>query len=185
MRLRHTKALIRVAIFLMSTGASGVLDVTAVSGETTVVKALTHYRGNASATIQKGKITNPGVAAQRLYNAWKKRSKKAALKVASSAAVSKLFSIKWRPMKFKGCTNTGGSFECIYRDAGLDLDLAMVIEGGASAGYHVESISFSSEAASLPATRPLVMSAQWLEQFSDLTDGVYEAFKARERTPQL
>ncbi len=153
MRLRNTKAFIRVAIFLMSTGASGVLNVTALSGESTSVKALTHYSGNASATIQKGKITNPSVAAQRLYNAWKKKSKKAALKVASSAAVSKLFSVKWRLMKFKGCTNTGGSFECIYRNAGLDLDLAMIIEGGASAGYHVESLSFSTEAASLPVER--------------------------------
>lgn len=118
--------------------------------------ALTRYERESVrtlATIQKGKITDPGVAAQRLYGAWKKNSKKAALKVASTEAVSKLFSTKWRPMKFKGCQNTGGSFECIYHDAKNDFDLAMVIEGGMSAGYHVESLSFSSEAASLPAER--------------------------------
>lgn len=154
MRLRNINAFIRVAIFLLSAGIGGVLNVTAGSGESPSVKASTHYNGNASAKTQKGKITNPSVAAQRLYNAWKKKSKKAALKVASPAAVSKLLSVKWRPMKFKGCHNTGGSFECIYTDAGLDLDLAMVIEGGASAGYHVESVSFSSEAAFLPVLRP-------------------------------
>ena len=122
-------------VFLLMTGASPALS------------------GSASATIQKGKITDPSVAAQRLYNAWKKRSKKAALKVASPGAVSKLFSVKWRTMKFTGCQNTGGSFECIYHDAKNDLDVAMIIEGGASAGYHVESLSFSSEAAFLPFER--------------------------------
>src|SRR5438552_3622176 len=63
-------------VFLLMTGASPALS------------------GSASASIQKGKITDPSVAAQRLYNAWKKRSKKAALKVASPGAVSKLFSVK-------------------------------------------------------------------------------------------
>ena len=112
-------------VFLLMTGASAALG------------------GSASATIQKGKITDPSVAAQRLYNAWKKKSKKAALKVASPAAVNKLFGAKWRLMKFKGCRNTGGSFECTYRDTKLGLDLAMEVEGGASAGYHVESRSLS------------------------------------------
>ena len=130
MFLRNIKAFVWVAVLLLGTNA------------------------NAAAVIQKGKITNPRVAAQRLYNAWKMKSRKAGLKVASSEAVSKLFSTKWRPMQFRGCQNTGGSFECIYRDAKLDLDVAMVVEGGASAGYHVESVSFSSEAARLPAFRP-------------------------------
>ena len=141
MFLRNLKAFVWMAVFLLGTNAS------------------------ATPVIQKGKITNPSVAAQRLYSAWMKKSKKAALNVASSEAVSKLFSTKWRPMKFKGCQNTGGSFECIYRDAKLDLDLAMVVEGGASAGYHVESVSFSSEAACLPGARPQLVSLFWLEQF--------------------
>ncbi|MBA3765949.1 MAG: hypothetical protein H0W99_02970 [Acidobacteria bacterium] len=116
-----------------------------------------------AAMIQKGKITNPSVAARRLYNAWKKKSRKAGLKVASSAAVSKLFSTRWRPMQFKGCQNTGGSFECVYHDPKIDLDIAMVIEGGASAGYHVESVSFSSEAALIQDERPQSISLLWPE----------------------
>jgi hypothetical protein len=124
-----------------------------VLGVVLIFLTVINLNTRAAATIQKGKITNPRVAAQRLYNAWKTKSKKAGLKVATAEAVSKLFSVKWRPMKFKGCQNTGGSFECIYTDAKIDLDVAMIVEGGASAGYHVESVSFSSEAAFLPAAR--------------------------------
>ncbi|MBA2732105.1 MAG: hypothetical protein H0U54_04345 [Acidobacteria bacterium] len=142
-------------------GLSVALNINAASGSATassaIAKASTvHEREpwSAAATIQKGKITNPRVAAQRLYNAWKKKSKKSALKAAAPAAVGKLFSVKWRPMKFKGCHNTGGSFDCIYRDSKLDLDISMVVEGGASTGYHVESVSFSTEAVFAPAPRP-------------------------------
>jgi len=83
------------------------------------------FNSNASATVQKGKITNPSVAAQRLYSAWKKKNKRAALKVATPVAVSKLFSVKWRTMRFKGCQNTAGSFDCLYHDLKLGLDLTM------------------------------------------------------------
>lgn len=115
---------------------------------------LTVISAKSYRTFQAGKITSPTVAARRLYNAWKVRNRRLALKVASPEAVSKLFSVRWRPMRLRGCENDNGSFECIYRDAKLDLDLAMVVEGGASAGYHVETVSFSSEAAFLPVDNP-------------------------------
>ena len=90
----------------------------------------------------------PKAVAQKLYAAWHLKNKKAALKIADKNAVSKLFSIRWRTMKFEGCARreeeTG--FECIYRDAKNDFSLAMIVDGGVSVGgYNVASLSFSSE----------------------------------------
>lgn len=99
----------------------------------------------SSATVvaaRKGKITKPEVAAQRLYGAWKAHSRSAARKVASTAAVNKLFQKRWsKPgMKFMGCENRAGGFDCSYYYEGGAL--LMRVEGGASAGYHVESIKY-------------------------------------------
>ena len=152
------KAFAYVVVSLI--GATGVSNINASSAASAIAQAPIVYgsvRRDATAAMQKGKITNPSVAAQRLYKAWKQKSKKSALKVAAPAAVSKLFGTKWRLMKFKGCQNNEGSFECIYHDPKLDLDISMIVEGGASAGYHVESISFSTEAASMP-TAPFLNS---------------------------
>ena len=92
-------------------------------------------------------IKNPKVVAQKLYQAWRLKNRKGMSKFAASKAVEKLFSVRWRKMQFKGCENRQeGGFECIYLDNKNDLSLAMIIEGGVSAGgYHVESVSFSSE----------------------------------------
>ena len=50
-------------------------------------------------------------------------------------------------MKFEGCSRRDeGGFECIYRDKKLDLSIAMIVDGGVSAGgYNVTSVNFSSE----------------------------------------
>jgi hypothetical protein len=101
---------------------------------------------NASASMQPGKITQPGVAASRLYDAWRRKNRIAALKVAERETVDKLFSVRWRVMRSKGCQRRDeGGFQCIYYDAKNDLSLAINVEGGASAGYSVESVSFSTE----------------------------------------
>lgn len=98
---------------------------------------------NARAQTHK----TPQAAAQSLYQAWRVKNRKTALKVADKSAVDKLFSTRWRALKFKGCTNRDeGGFECIYNDAKLDLSIAFILDGGASAGgYSVVSVSFSSE----------------------------------------
>lgn len=91
---------------------------------------------------------NPKLVAQKLYQAWHLKNKKSALKIADKNAVDKLFSVKWRAMKFEGCKRRDGEVgsECIYTDAKNDLSLAMIVEGGASVGgYNVASLSFSSE----------------------------------------
>ncbi len=93
-----------------------------------------------------GRITDPKVAASRLYNAWRAGRRSAALRVATPEAVDKLFGVRRRAMKFVGCRNKDeGGFQCVYRDARLDLSLALEVDGGASAGYSVVSVSFSSE----------------------------------------
>jgi hypothetical protein len=145
------KAITCVVLFLLGAGGAGAtLNVNA-----SFAKSSASSVSAIAKSAQKGKITNPSTAAQRLYQAWQKKSRKSARKVASAEAIDKLFSTKWMPMKLKGCKNTDGSFECIYHNSKLDLDIAMIIEGGASAGYHVESVSFSSEAVFMPAPRPL------------------------------
>jgi len=85
--------------------------------------------------------------AQKLYQAWRVRNAPAARKVADPEAVDKLFGVKWRTMKFKGCQQREkGGFECIYLDVKDDFSLAMIVEGGASlGGYNVASLSFSTE----------------------------------------
>jgi hypothetical protein len=147
-------ACVTLAVMITSPGAQVVSLTPTKTARARPLRAAS-VNAESLTTAQAGKITNPATAARRLYLAWKSRNRKAALKVASDEAVKKLFGVRWRPMKSKGCENENGSFECIYHDAKLDLDLAMVVEGGASAGYHVESISFSSEAASLPADNSL------------------------------
>jgi hypothetical protein len=93
-----------------------------------------------------GRISDPKVAASRLYDAWRGGRRPAALRVATPEAVDKLFGVRRRAMKFEGCRNKEeGGFQCVYRDARLDLSLAMEVDGGASAGYSVVSVSFSSE----------------------------------------
>lgn len=89
----------------------------------------------------------PKVAAQLLYQAWHLKNRKAALKVADKEAVDKLFSARWRAMRLKPCTRRDeGGFECVYTDAKNDLDIAFIVEGGASVGgYNVSSLSFSTE----------------------------------------
>lgn len=96
--------------------------------------------GSTAVAVQKGKISSPEVAAKRLYSAWKAHSRAAARKVASPAAVNKLFKTRWSGpgMKFMGCENRAGGYDCSYYYEGGAL--IMRVEGGASAGYHVESI---------------------------------------------
>ena len=99
------------------------------------------------ATTHSDQIKDPALVAKKLYAAWHLRSRRSALRVADKSAVTKLFSTRWRVMHFEGCKNRDeGGFECIYRDKKLDLSLAMIVDGGVSAGgYNVTSLSFSSE----------------------------------------
>lgn len=102
---------------------------------------------SAAARDVSTRAVEPKQAAQALYKAWRTKSRKAALAIATKDAVDKLFSVKWRAMHFKGCERRDeGGWQCIYIDRSLDLSLAMDVDGGASlGGYNVTAVSFSSE----------------------------------------
>ena len=103
--------------------------------------------GLGGAVAASAPNSKPAAVAQKLYQAWRVRNAPAARKVADPEAVDKLFGVKWRTMKFKGCQQREkGGFECIYLDVKDDFSLAMIVEGGASlGGYNVASLSFSTE----------------------------------------
>ncbi len=90
----------------------------------------------------RDRITNPEVAARGLYEAWKAGDRAKALKSASQAAVNRLFAQPWTSsdLQFMGCNNRDAGFDCFYYYEGGGLNLR--VEGGASAGYRVESVEF-------------------------------------------
>jgi len=89
-----------------------------------------------------GGISDPAVAAKQLYNSWKKGDRANARKNASETALNQLFKQPWSApdLKFTGCENHTGGYDCFYRYEGGGL--MMRVEGGASAGYWVQSINF-------------------------------------------
>ncbi len=112
-----------------------------------VLLLLSGLAAAANAATPPASSKTPKAVAQRLYQAWRLRTRVSAQRVAAPEAVDKLFGVKWRTMNFEGCRQREeGGFECIYRDAKNDFSLAMIVEGGASmGGYNVASVSFSTE----------------------------------------
>lgn len=90
-------------------------------------------------------LRDPALAARKLYDAWQKQDRHAAAEYATDAAVAKIFGLKVQPLTFTHCQRTGvGEFECVYRNT-KDFEVWFRVLGGASAGYHVESVSFSTD----------------------------------------
>ena len=90
-------------------------------------------------------VRDPEVAARKLYDAWQKQDRHVAAAYATDAAVTKLFGLKVQPLPFTHCQRTGvGVFECVYRNA-KDFEVWFRVLGGASAGYNVDSVSFSTD----------------------------------------
>lgn len=92
--------------------------------------------------LSSGKITKPETAAKKLYGAWKSHDRRAALRVASSAAVNKLFRNRYTgpDWEFNGCEKRGAGYDCFYRYEGGGT--SMRVTGSAAAGYRVQSVSF-------------------------------------------
>jgi hypothetical protein len=91
-------------------------------------------------------VKTPQDASNGLYQAWRAKNKTKARNFGRAEAVEKLFGVRQRAMKFKGCTKRDeGDYECIYEDKRIDLSVAMIIKIFRS-GYRVTSVSFSSEA---------------------------------------
>lgn len=89
-----------------------------------------------------GKVSKPESAAKSLYSAWKRNSRSAALKVASTSAVNKMFKSRYTgpDWEFNGCEKRASGYDCFYRYEGGGVN--MRVTGGASAGYRVRSVSF-------------------------------------------
>jgi hypothetical protein len=89
-----------------------------------------------------GGTSDPEIAAQQLYHAWKSGDRAAARQSASQAAVTNLLKQPWHhpDWQFTGCENHTGGYDCFFYAQGNGL--TMRVTGGASAGYWVESINF-------------------------------------------
>jgi hypothetical protein len=115
----------------------------AAAPRATGLRPASHMQGVASLGDL---IRDPSIAARRLYDAWQARNRQVAEVVATGDAVTKLFGLTPVPLTFTHCQRTGvGEFECVYRNAKDDLEVWFKVLGGASAGYHVESVSFSTD----------------------------------------
>jgi hypothetical protein len=115
------KILIIAAISLLITGTSGM---------------------SSTALLTAGKVSKPEGAAQGLYNAWKRNSRKAALRVASQSAVNKVFRTKYTGpgWQFNGCEKRGSGYNCSYYYEGGGVN--MRVTGSSRSGYRVNSVSF-------------------------------------------
>jgi len=86
-------------------------------------------------------MSDPAQPAQLLYMAWKANDRQDALRAAMPSAVDDLFSQPWQPpdWQFVGCSSFGNGYRCGFERG--DVVIAMQVEGGASAGYHVDAIA--------------------------------------------
>jgi hypothetical protein len=87
-------------------------------------------------------LGTPKAAAEHLYAAWQARDTAKALLGASASAVTTLFAHTWTSGTyfFGGCTMPTAPSECDYNWSGGIV--AMKIDGSASAGFRVTSVSF-------------------------------------------
>jgi hypothetical protein len=127
---------------------AGAISVATLAGQFPLNANAKGASANALSAPLAAKFVSPEAAARRLYDAWRRRNRRAALKVATRRAVNILFGnswTSWRPMKFKGCERSeSGDIICrfISQRSGV---LEMGVEGGASVGgYNVESVSLFS-----------------------------------------
>jgi hypothetical protein len=97
---------------------------------------------STASLLNAGKVSKPEAAAKSLYSAWKQHNRRAALKVATTSAVNKVFRTRYTgpDWEFNGCERRAGGYDCFYRYEGGGVN--MRVTGGASAGYLVRSVSF-------------------------------------------
>jgi hypothetical protein len=104
---------------------------------------LTHTPAiSSTALYAAGKASRPEAAAQGLYNAWKRNSRRAALQVATQSAVNKVFKTRYTGpgWQFQGCEKKGAGYNCFYYYEGGGVN--MRVTGSSRAGYRVSTVSF-------------------------------------------
>ncbi len=98
---------------------------------------------SARAGVTSGAAATPEEAAQSLYRAWRAKDRRAALAVATPAAVKELFEVKFIAMQAQPCGNTRGEFDCGFSfDAG---EMTMIVTGNVSAGYRVKTVVWGAD----------------------------------------
>ncbi len=87
------------------------------------------------------RFSTPAASAKHLLDTWRAGDRAAALQAASKSAVNAMFSLANRsdPPKPLGCTFRSVGFDCAYTGDGGRL--IMRVEGGASAGWFVVSVT--------------------------------------------
>ena len=99
-----------------------------------------------NAAAMQDLVRDPEVAAGNLYKAWQTKNRAAARAIASEPAMTKIFAVAIQPMTLHACQRTDvGEFQCVYRNAKDDFEVWFKVIGGASAGYHVEAVSLSTD----------------------------------------
>jgi len=95
-------------------------------------------------SVLADRISNPQVAADRLLDAWLDGDRAAAHRLASQAAVDRLFAETppaRSPQALPCRLADPGTFVCSYPLA-QRAELTMIVTGGASAGYTITGIEF-------------------------------------------
>jgi hypothetical protein len=90
-------------------------------------------------------VRGPELSAKKLYDAWQKKDRAAAFADAETTAVAKLFARLPQPMTLTRCQRTDEGFYCIYRDPKTAFEVWIRTTGGASAGYFVNAVFFSTD----------------------------------------
>ena len=105
-----------------------------------------HVMAAQDAAAAKNLVRDPAIAARKLYDAWQAKNRTTARTIASDAAIAKIFAVTPVPMTYHACQRTDvGEFECVYRNAKDDFEVWFKVTGGASAGYHVDAVSLSTD----------------------------------------
>lgn len=103
--------------------------------------ALNSANANSNSTFA---ANDPATVAQKLFRAYTNCNRAAALRVASPAAVNKLFGRRCKPgggsnMSFQGCDRQGKSYLCNYYYEGGAMNMTLVKRGGS---YRVISVGY-------------------------------------------
>ncbi|MBG0831177.1 hypothetical protein HS041_25805 [Planomonospora sp. ID67723] len=89
-------------------------------------------------------FTTPSAAAKHLFAAWKKNDRNRGLEAARTAAVDRLFRVKYDPKGvthfFQGCSPEPKGYSCAYSYEGGAM--FMHVRGSKAKGYDVRSIGY-------------------------------------------
>jgi hypothetical protein len=150
------------------TVATTQLPATTVPSVTTAPSTGPKTHGATRATPDRpttpSRISDPALAARRLFQAWQAGDRQRARQAATPSAVRTLFAFApTAALRFADCRYSSLGYDCFYSSTDVGLwYLDMRVEGGASAGYRVVSVNAQMRFGSPDAAARYVLKA-WLE----------------------